>query len=486
MTDSYGTQTGDAWRIRIDGDGAVLEQQVYGNALPGGAADIAFDQDGSMVVVGAHTLDVFTDRDAWIHKVTPDGALDWAWSFDADPGLHSFFAVTPVSTGGYVAVGSTAVGTGPPIYAWVVRMDQDGDVVWQNRYHGGVAEFATCVVETPEDGGFAVAGWTTSSGAGSTDVWLLKLSSTGAIQWQKTYGGFDQEEATGLIQTADGGYAISAFSDTFPGSSHGPWVLRLDSSGNLLWHAVMGDEWGDFQDVVQCADGNLVATGRISGPSSNDLWMVKLRDSDGTVLWQKAYEGTQGDWGSRTIELGNGDLLVSGVWAWGFADEDLWIQRTSGTGDISSCGLVRETEVAARSPLITVAPAITLPSTPAPVPEAVAFVTNGSTLTIDEKCRATASSSDGDPIDLDYAMTVHPNPVREAATIAFSLTAPEGITIAVHDVRGRLVATIADGFFGAGHHEIQWDRPRTVPAGTYWISARSERGRAATRAVLLD
>ena len=101
-TDSFGTMTGDAWWIRIDENGTVLEERVHGNSLPGGAAAAHLDEDGGMAVVGAHTLDIYSDRDAWIHHVDADGIIDWAVCF-ADPGMHAFYDVAPADGGGYIA-----------------------------------------------------------------------------------------------------------------------------------------------------------------------------------------------------------------------------------------------------------------------------------------------------------------------------------------------------------------------------------------------
>lgn len=470
-TDSFGTRTGDAWWLHIDGDGRLLDQRVYGNALPGGAAGAAIDPDGGMVVVGAHTLDLFTDRDAWAHHVGRSGVIDWEWGFDADPGLHSFLAVA-ATTGGYIAVGSTAISTSPPIHAWAVSLDHSGNVIWQQRYNGGVAEVADLVVQTL-DGGYAIAGWSTSSGAGSRDLWLLKVSGTGTIQWQKTYGGADQEEATGLIQTADGGYAVSAFTNTFAASGHAAWLLRLDGSGNVVWQKVMGDaEWSDFHNVLRTRDGNLICTGRISGPSSNDLWVVKFRDSDGAVLWQRAYEGTEGDWGSQTIELDDNDLLIGGVWAWGFPEEDIWIQRTDPSGLIPGCSLIHDTAVAARAPAITVRNAIAVASTPEPAPEALDFVADTSAATVGEKCRDTAGVEPPGSIAIPPgSLCVAPNPIRTSALITFQLGEEARASIGIFDLHGRRIDSIAEATYSAGRHELVWapHEGRMPPAGVYYL-----------------
>ncbi len=484
VSDSFGTMSGDVWWLHLGADGGVISERVHGNALAGGAADATLDPDGGMAVVGAHTLDIFSDRDAWAHHVDAAGNVDWAVSFDADPGMHAFYGVAPTSDGGYVAVGSTAFDNGIPIHAWMVRFDGAGSVLWQRQYHAGVAEHANFVVET-EDGGFAVAGWTTSTGAGMTDVWLMKTDSAGAIEWQKTYGGADQEEATGLIQTSDGGYALSAFTGSFSAAGHGGWVLRLDPAGEVMWTAAMGDVWGDVRDVVQTQDDDLVVTGRLTGPATNDLWLVKLRDVDGTVVWQRSYEGAEGDWGSRSVELADGDLLVGGIWGYGFPEEDMWLQRTDATGLVDGCALIADTDLTPSNPRAVVADAEAVPGTPRPVPEPIAFVSSVSTAVVDTKCGATIGVEDPDPsIVVSSPLRLVSSPGAGPSTIVFELSGIGPARVDVHDVSGRLVDTVYEGPRAGGRHEIRWPSSDSTPGGVYYVTLHADGQRWTERLVL--
>jgi hypothetical protein len=250
----------------------------------------------------------------------------------------------------------------------------------------------------------------------------------------------------------------------------------------------MGNEWGDFRDIVQTADGDLVATGRVSAPSSNELWVVKFGDAGGAVLWQRVYRGTEGDWGSRTIELTGGDLLIGGVWAFGFAGEDIWIQRTDGYGSIPSCDLIQETAVVPVSPEIMVLPAVTTISEPTPLPVAIHFVSDVSNLSVDEKCRdVTGVEDEAPPSPRAARFTVNPNPVREAAIVAFRLEDAGGIRLDLLDASGRRVATLADQVLPAGEHRVVWNGPRNLnlPGGVYFLTLSSGRGSIARRAVVV-
>jgi hypothetical protein len=108
--------------------------------------------------------------------------------------------------------------------------------------------------------------------------------------------------------------------------------------------------------VAQSRDGQLVVVGRVAEPGfpTNDLWCARLAVKDGTVLWQRAYEGKLGDFGSAALPLAGGSYVVGGTWGWGFPGESVWLERTDGQGGLNGCDIVRTTLFKPISPPITV------------------------------------------------------------------------------------------------------------------------------------
>jgi hypothetical protein len=103
---------------------------------------------------------------------------------------------------------------------------------------------ATSLVQT-SDGGYAIAGETYSFGAGEADVYVVKLDANGNLQWTKTIGGPDPEEGSSLIQTSDGGYAIAGYTISFGAGEADVYVVKLDANGNLQWTKTIGGPGGD-------------------------------------------------------------------------------------------------------------------------------------------------------------------------------------------------------------------------------------------------
>ena len=135
------------------------------------------------------------------------------------------------------------------------------------------------------DGGYVVAGWTESFGAGQDDVWVLKLDSLGNVQWQKTYGGPEEDWAYAIAPTSDGGYVVAGVTGSFGAGEGDVWVLKLDGLGNVQWQKTYGGTGGDWAyAIAPTSDGGYVVAGVTGsfGAGSQDVWILKL-GADGSI-----------------------------------------------------------------------------------------------------------------------------------------------------------------------------------------------------------
>ncbi|MCP4700194.1 MAG: hypothetical protein GY862_25580, partial [Gammaproteobacteria bacterium] len=134
------------------------------------------------------------------------------------------------------------------------------------------------IVQT-SDGGFAVAGYTNSDGAGNSDYWVYKLSNNGNLVWDKTFGGTGSEQARSIIQTSDGGFTAAGYTNSKGEGGTDCWVVKLDGSGNLVWDKTLGGSSADdAYAIVQTADNGFAAAGytQSKGAGAYDGWLVKL------------------------------------------------------------------------------------------------------------------------------------------------------------------------------------------------------------------
>lgn len=245
-------------------------------------------------------------------------------------------ACVPTSDGNYVFCGSTGSSGAGGSDFWLVKLDVNGNVLWQRTYGGGNNEFGRDVKQTA-DGGYILTGYTYSYGAGSHDVWLVKTDANGIKQWSETFGGDGFEYGEGVDQCADGGYIIVGC-DYHGGDD--PWsevyLIRTDATGNELWNRTLG-QWGHFNwgyDVKQVSDGNFVFVGYAEGIGSGkkDVWLVKL-DDNGVTQWQRTFGGSSYERGYSFQETNGQGLIITGYTSsFGDGDKDVWLIKTNRNG----------------------------------------------------------------------------------------------------------------------------------------------------------
>jgi hypothetical protein len=372
-SESFGGPGQFSWLMQLDvATGRVRTERVSSSVVGGFTDGAALAADGGALFLGRDVIDIQLKHDAWLQRVDAAGHVQWSKGFTRPgTGRHFLFDAAELADGSWIAVGATGELDFPPQSAWVVRLTAAGDVIWQYQYGGGSVETARAVT-LAADGGFVVAGATNSGGAGGDDMWVMKIDALGQIKWQTTLGSFDAEQAEDVVELADGSLVVVGSTNSLSASGHAPWIVRLNGGGGLLWHRVVDDGvWGDLGGVARTDDGDVVVVGRVAetGFPSNDLWCAKIDAATGTTLWQTAYEGTLGDFGSVVLPISGPGVqpgfVVGGTWGWGFPGESIWLNRTDANGGMT-CGHVRSTNFALKRPKISVksGPTVRLPALP--------------------------------------------------------------------------------------------------------------------------
>jgi hypothetical protein len=215
-------------------------------------------------------------------------------------------------------------------------------ITWQQVYGGNGTDKLCHTIKTA-DGGFVLCGYSNSPVSGdktedainnSYDFWIVKINAAGVTQWTKTYGGSDRDLQPYIIQTSDSGYLLggSSISPVSGNKTEDPinqsfdyWVLKLDSSGNVLWdNTIGGIQFERLNSLIEtrsgyyvCGSSNSAAgydkTSSIIGSSLwPDFWVVKLNKS-GAVLWDSAYGGKNRDELQATRLTADGGILLAGT-----------------------------------------------------------------------------------------------------------------------------------------------------------------------------
>ena len=251
--------------------------------------------------------------DYCVVKVDSLGNEEWTKTFGGTNGEESS-AVLQCQDGGYIVTGHThSFGSGGS-EAFIVKMDNLGNMEWSKTVGGIGQEDAFDIVETG-DNGFMIAGYTTSFNVDGMDIFLFKLDGLGNLLWSRTYGGSNNERAATIAITSDGGAIISGYTDSYGAGNRDFFLLKTDGAGFMSWFKTYGGSaYESARSVIQTVDDGYLIHGSSSSLGSGDANALLIRtNSFGVTLWAKLYGNIFNDYGTSIVECVGGDLLLSGV-----------------------------------------------------------------------------------------------------------------------------------------------------------------------------
>jgi uncharacterized delta-60 repeat protein len=278
-TRSYGDGQSDAWVVRLDADGKQLWQRTFGGPENDKARSIAATADGGLIVAGSTRSRGAGEGDAWILRLDPDGTLAWQTVHGA-AGDDGAYNIIPVPGGGFAVAGYSQPVDAKPYDLWVLRLDDDGRIAWEQRFVRGVFGAATGLTPAP-DGGLYVVGMSHESSAEMPKVWVLRLDGGGALVWQKLIGGPKTDGGWGIAATADGGFVVMAATASQGAGSTDAWLMQFDPAGELVWERLFGQSLWDLPTAILVTrDGGLMVAGYTTsqGNGQEDFWLLRLDD----------------------------------------------------------------------------------------------------------------------------------------------------------------------------------------------------------------
>ena len=263
-TDSYGAGDSDVWLIKTDVQGNSLWEKTYGGTKGEKGSFVQITSDGGYIITGARDSYAPGDTtcDGWLIKTDSLGNEEWSSTF-GDTYSDWGYCVRQTSDGGYIIGGLTE--TFISYYdAYLVKTDSLGDEEWSKKFgKSDERDSGTCVLQTT-DGGYVLAGYTHSYGAGDYDVWMIKTDDMGNEQWDKTFGDGAWDQANSVQPTMDGGYIIAGMtrSGTFGAVWEDVWLIKTDAAGEEQWNKDFGGDAVDYgRSVQQTADGGYIIVG---------------------------------------------------------------------------------------------------------------------------------------------------------------------------------------------------------------------------------
>mgnify|MGYP001405844775 CR=1 FL=1 len=327
---------GDAVVMRLDFTGdTVWTQEIY-TPLDEKFYSVASASDNSFVLAGHVDSPVTEDSDLFLVKMGLDGSTIWEKRIGIANEDDWATKVRATSDGGYVIAGFTTSFSDGNLDMYMVKTDSEGDTIWTR--HGGrnLDDVAYDILQTP-DNGYIVTGITESDIMGIRDIFLLKTDELGDTIWSRTYGGSEHDEAYGVEMTDDGGYIIVGSTQSYGSGGFDVYIICTDEFGDTLWTRTYGSSFMEWaSDIQKTDDGCYLIAGWSSAFSGlgHQIYLLKI-DADGYLVWERNYGGTSNDVANAVIQTSDMGIAMCGFsYSYGAIAGDIFVVRTDSTGNV--------------------------------------------------------------------------------------------------------------------------------------------------------
>lgn len=344
----------DYWLLKYDQNDILQWQKTYGGSDDDRGNDIIQTNDGGYAIIGyskssnGNVSENNGAHDYWVSKLDTFGNILWEKSYGflgADIGN----SIIQTNDGGFLLTGvldvsaSNGAGNSKSIKSkssrvqhaggdyWAIKMDASGEKEW-SRYFGGTFTDTPYDAIQTDDNGFLLVGSSDSADVdinnnkGTYDFWVVKVSESGDLIWEKSFGGSQTDEAWAIAKSNDGNYIIvgdTRSNDLDVSLNKGAadlWIIKISPIGELIWEKSFGGNSFDAaRSILKTQSGEFIISGSsrsVNGEltnnnGQNDAWILKI-DSNGNLKWQKTIGGSEIDFAYDAVELNNKSIIVVG------------------------------------------------------------------------------------------------------------------------------------------------------------------------------
>ena len=455
--------------------------RTYGGSGQDWARSVCETSDSGLIIVG--TTDSFGagERDVYVIRTDSFGDTLWTRTYGGEE-WDLGASILQSANGEYVITGYTFSYGAGSCDLYLLKIDSAGDTVWTKTY-GGENWDSGVIVRQGTDGGYIILGDTESFGSGYHDIWLLKTNEVGDTLWTKTFGGDYSELAGSVSQTSDDGYIIAGTTDLIPSMTY-VYLIKTDSRGDRLWSRSIpcGDEVL-ARSVAQTSDGGYIVG--VSSFSYSDYdWDICLLKTypNGDSAWARIFGGAESDQVFSIGLAGDGGYVLGGFTeSLGAGSEDVYVIKTDSQG-IENWSAVYGGTSDDRCYSVSQA-------------SDEGYVIAGSSYSFGEgngdawllRLDSETGLSGKEVESLPWRFTFqqnYPNPFNPSTTISYRLPEQSDISLSVFNLLGQQVATIYDGSQVAGEHRVTWDAS-AFPSSVYFVKLEAGGWSETVKMVLL-
>ncbi len=484
MSDSYSSGDADALVIKTDIDGNIIWSNTYGGSGDDMSLDVKETVDGGFVMCGWTQSFGAGGYDMWVIKIDANGNMLWQYSYGGSNDEQAW-SIEITGSGFLVVGGTNSFGAGLTDVL-VLNLDASGNILWQKAFGsigddapaGPYEEYVAKGIEDA-DGNYLISSLTDGMGNGATDIWLAKINpTTGNIIWQYAYGDVDEESTWSFIESPLGGYYLPG-NTVDPNSFEGDlWIVSLDTAGNILWQNKYGlnGTWDEALNATTNTDGSLIISSYFE-QSSNDWAASTIKvDALGALLWAKKIKLGALDWTNVAAPLSDNTIIYAGVTTLDTInyDEDLLFMRTDSNGNIGSCNQLTDLVISPSATNTTkLATNATITNTSI-IPQTTNAVKNTVTLTVNNYCTENILSTN-DIIAENELINIFPNPANGEIQIqSFYM---ENAEVKIYNSTGALL----NSFTIQGQEKVKYS---LIENGFYYIQVTTSKGDRITKRLI--
>ena len=291
--------------------------------------------DGGYIITGSSSS-FSSDQDPFLIKIDKYSNILWSKVYHLPGYEEKLHGVVQAANGEYYVVGYFEGGFGV-LDDLFMKVDSVGNIIWAKNLGGGESDEFRDVCITP-DGRILAVGQNASFGAGAKDYPVVKFTSDGNIEWAKAYGNIWEEFGGTIVLLDDGNYGFSGATDISGYYDVRPLLFKTDSLGNLMWSKIYQgylEDWGRYAIKTQSGGFLLLGDTKSYGlGGSMDIYLINT-DSDGNVVWAKAYGGTEDESARSAVQDNEGNYVIAGyTYSFGLGGSDAFLMKITPNGDL--------------------------------------------------------------------------------------------------------------------------------------------------------
>lgn len=326
------------------GNTSTAFNRLLGGAGSDTATSIATTSDGGFIVAGTTTTAGFLSagsQGAYVVKLSSSGTVEWSKTYSSGTSTITGRRILQDSTGNYVLLFNQVSGSDE--YCVVMKVNSIGDVVWNTYIDGNSGsttetDRCTAIIESSDYSGYVITGTTNAGGAGGYDLFAIKLNYSGVSAWHRVVGGSGTDAGWDLVQKADGGYLIAGETSSYGAGGSDGYLVELSSSGSLISTKVIGyADANSFRGIDKTSDGGYIVVSGVETASTSEFYYHKL-DSNLNVTWSRDATNGISSQGMDVIQESSGGYVLVGQTSQ--SPREMVRIRVNSSGDCAGCSYI--------------------------------------------------------------------------------------------------------------------------------------------------